>query len=80
VGIGFLTRASGRPGYDHPVEVDYESARLRDRRLRPSAFLPRALVLVNGRIGCTTCHDGAAATRGRVPSVPAGLCSSCHDM
>jgi predicted CXXCH cytochrome family protein len=77
--VMFRTRVSGLLGYDHPVEVDYERARLHDRQLRPRAFLPRELVLVNGRIACTTCHDGAAATPGRVAVAAAALCTSCHD-
>jgi hypothetical protein len=78
-GVGFAPRASNLPGLDHPVEVDYEAARLRSPRLRPRAALPREIVLVNGRITCTTCHDGAAQTRAHtVPQEQ--LCTSCHEL
>src|SRR6266513_2491216 len=40
---------------DHPVDVSYELV----RRAKPqyAARLPPALVLVRGRVTCTTCHE-----------------------
>ena len=66
-------------GY-HPVGTDYADAMYR----RPAAVLrispPPELVLVNGKVECTTCHDGGS----REPSFTAlpmnrsALCFACH--
>jgi predicted CXXCH cytochrome family protein len=80
-GISFQMRsATGAVVLDHPVDVDYASAALRDRRLVSPAMLPRELVLVGGRVACTTCHDGASRERAHTVRVRADLCTSCHRM
>lgn len=78
-GVEFRMRAGG-PGFDHPVDVDYGSAALRDPRLVAGAQLPRELVLVDGRVACTTCHDGASTERAHVVRSKQELCITCHRM
>jgi len=75
--------ATGVPGLrgEHPVGVDYAAARARRRW----SLLDRpgpALVLVGGRVECTTCHDGASGERHHtaLPMARSALCLSCHGM
>ncbi len=63
---------------DHPVDVDYAAIAARD----PEAFVPPALLrkdvpLVDGKVACTSCHDGASPHARRAVD-PANLCSACH--
>ena len=71
-----------RPRRDaHPVGMLYEGARR--MKLRPLASLPPAIVLVEGRVVCTTCHDGEASGRGKlaIEQGPSSrLCLACHAM
>ncbi len=66
-------------GY-HPVGTDY----FRARYGRPAAVLrpdlPPALVLVDGKVECTTCHDGASRERSltALPMSRSALCFGCH--
>ncbi len=67
---------------NHPVDIDYEQARSRHRSLRSSAQLPREMPLVNGKVECTTCHDGRSRERMRtaLPMEHSRLCFACHDL
>ncbi len=65
-------------GESHPVEVDYPAAFARDPdRYAPAASLPPEVLLVGGRVTCTSCHDGASPHRARAVE-PARLCQACH--
>lgn len=68
-------------GGSHPVEMDYESARLsRPSTLVPAVLLPRAVSLDNGRVTCTSCHD-VESTQPKHLSVTmegSALCQTCH--
>ena len=78
-GVGFEMAPDGR-GMSHPVEVNYAAIAARNpTRYHPAGSLPPELPLVNGRIACTTCHDGASPDPKRVVVVPR-LCESCHKM
>lgn len=77
-GVQFRMRAGSTPGFDHPVEVDYASAAARNRGLRPAPG--PGTVLVDGRISCTTCHDGRSALRASLARPQPELCLSCHDL
>lgn len=79
-GVSFVMRAGNQPGFDHPVEIDYAQASARDPRLVPPSGLPPELVLVQGRLACTTCHDGASSEPRRVAGRAMDLCTSCHRM
>jgi predicted CXXCH cytochrome family protein len=66
---------------DHGGGIDYQVARRRGAlHLRATEELSSEIVLVGGRVTCTSCHDGASgerkhlATRGGMAS----LCVSCH--
>jgi predicted CXXCH cytochrome family protein len=68
-------------GENHPVDADYVAAWQRaPARYRNPSELPPALPLVDGKVGCTTCHD----PRSRVPGAPAmsmvgsAMCLACH--
>lgn len=79
-GAGFEMRAGNQPGLDHPVDVPYAEAAARDPRLAPASALPPDVILVNGRVACTTCHDGASTERGHAVRGQPELCTSCHRM
>jgi predicted CXXCH cytochrome family protein len=67
-------------GMSHPVTIDYEAAaRRHPGSYTPSASLPPEVPLVDGRVECTTCHDGSRSTRKWVVD-EARLCSACHRM
>lgn len=75
--IAFGVRPDGI-GSSHPVEVDYGAAAARQPgRYHPAAMLPREIPLVNGRVACTSCHDGASPDPKRVVRATR-LCQSCH--
>ncbi len=75
--VAFQMAPDGR-GMSHPVEVDYGAAVARQPdRYHPAATLPPEVPLVNGRITCTTCHDGASPDPKHV-AIPRRLCESCH--
>ncbi len=70
-------------GESHAVGVAYEaSAQSRTLKLKPRARLPEAIVLVQGRIECTTCHSGQGFGDGRtvLPVAGSTLCFACHEM
>jgi predicted CXXCH cytochrome family protein len=78
---GTIAPASLHGSGDHPVDVSYEGA----REVRPqyAMRLPSALVLVGGRVTCTTCHEyrGDASYPHWTAMSMAGsaLCLACHE-
>jgi hypothetical protein len=67
-------------GLSHPVEVDYARAAMRDPgRYVPASALPADVPLVNGRVSCVSCHDGASTHPAHTVE-PARLCLACHRM
>jgi hypothetical protein len=62
----------------HPVGVSYDAGSARIALLRPRAMLPAQVVLVDGEVACTTCHDGRSATPHRVALSVGELCTACH--
>lgn len=72
----------GLPGssMSHPVDVDYSAAYGRDpEHYLPPGALPPDVPLVDGKVTCTSCHDGASPDPKRVTN-PIGLCQSCHQL
>ncbi len=65
-------------GQGHPVDVPYASSW--SRPLVPSAMLPREIVLVSGRVECTSCHDGASKAAHHLALPGRDLCLACHRM
>jgi predicted CXXCH cytochrome family protein len=81
VASGRLARAHEGSGV-HPVDVDYAAAQVRRSGLRPRGALPPALVLVDGKVACVTCHDPRSPEHGK-PALPlrrSALCFACHDV
>jgi hypothetical protein len=78
-GVAFANLHGG-PSGAHPVDIDYFAASASNRQLAPPFDLPRAVVLVAGRVACTTCHDGTSTSPGRVAGELVSLCDGCHVM
>ncbi|HEY3448489.1 MAG TPA: cytochrome c3 family protein [Myxococcales bacterium] len=65
----------------HPVERDYrEAAADPARRLTPVSQLSRRLVLVDGLVTCTTCHDPKSSRPSHLamPMEGSAMCMACH--
>lgn len=71
--------APGGDGMSHPVALDYASAAAAhpDDTYTPAALLPQNVLLVYGKVECTSCHDGALTTANHVVE-PLQLCYACH--
>jgi predicted CXXCH cytochrome family protein len=70
------------PRGTHPVGVSYLRARRRDMRaLKPLSQLNSAVKLINGTVGCTSCHNPYSRAPGQLVMSNEGsrLCLSCHD-
>lgn len=73
-------------GCDHPAGVSYESLTLKNRGLVPADRLDPAIRLVDGRMGCLSCHTPYAAgshekSTGGMLSIDnkgSALCVACH--
>lgn len=68
-------------GGSHPVDLDYETARLsKASTLVPAALLPAAIALDEGKVTCTSCHDGASQEpkRTSLSMDRSALCQACH--
>lgn len=68
-------------GGSHPVDLDYEAVRLsKASTLVPAALLPAAIALDDGKVTCTSCHDGASAEphRTSLTMERSALCQACH--
>jgi hypothetical protein len=62
----------------HPVEMSYEAIAARQpERYEARAALPPEVPLVEGKVACTSCHDGASRDPKHV-AIPVRLCQSCH--
>jgi predicted CXXCH cytochrome family protein len=66
---------------DHPVDVVYEE--VRETKAQYAMRLPPALVLVRGRVTCTTCHeyrgDASYPHWTAMSMVGSALCLACHE-
>ncbi len=70
-------------GLSHPIGVDYESVYLRNsRRYHPPRNLDPRILLLNGKIGCATCHSHYSKNRKRLvmSNIKSRLCLSCHNL
>lgn len=69
-------------GVIHPIGVDYTIATLRNRSLVPVTQLSSSIRLVNGQVGCGSCHESLASSRNQLIMSNAGsaLCLQCHRM
>ncbi|GAB4170157.1 MAG: hypothetical protein Tsb0017_26160 [Geothermobacteraceae bacterium] len=64
----------------HPIGIDYREKALRDRELRPPEQLPRQISLIDGKIGCTSCHNIYSNLPDMVAMTQrdSDLCRACH--
>ena len=69
------------PGGSHPIGVDYRLARSRHGGLHPAAAVNEAIKLVEGKVGCSSCHDPYSGEQKKLVMSNRGsrLCLSCHD-
>jgi predicted CXXCH cytochrome family protein len=76
-----MARPHDRTGA-HPLDVHYAEAQARRPGLRPPAALAGELVLVDGKVACTTCHDPRSLEHGRtaLPMSRSAMCFACHDL
>lgn len=71
---------------DHPAGVNYEALALKNRGLVPADRLDQAIKLVDGRIGCLSCHipyaagshEEAADSMLSIDNKGSALCMACH--
>ena len=77
---GTIAPSPRHPG-DHPVDVKYEP--VREAAPRYAMQLPASLVLVGGRVTCTTCHeyrgDASYPHWTAMSMVGSALCLACHE-
>lgn len=62
---------------NHSIGVSYQEA-ARFGGYQPIAALPDEVLLLEGRVGCVSCHVPYRCKHGRRPQVRNGLCTSCH--
>lgn len=70
-------------GMSHPISVDYVEAYNRNpRRLHPPENLDPAIVLINGKIGCESCHNHFSKNKKYLvmDNFRSRLCLSCHNI
>jgi hypothetical protein len=73
-----LGRATNGAWLSHPVGIDYaEAASRHPNEYAPASQLPPEIVLVGGKVECTSCHDGASSLRFKVAGNKE-MCESCH--
>jgi len=63
----------------HPIGVNYDMAQARRRDMTPRTMLPKALRLVNGMVGCGTCHDPYSRMPYKLSMERSELCTTCHN-
>lgn len=76
-----VIRASAVSG-DHPIGSDYPTVSKPGHRFFPIDELPGGIILMNGKVGCLSCHNpyGDASTSYLVMSNRrSALCLTCHD-
>ena len=79
VGEETLTYA-GR-SMDHPIGMNYREASQYNRKLRPVESLSPLITLVDGKVGCASCHNQYSheLTMLVTSNKGSGLCMQCHN-
>lgn len=69
-----------RDGLSHPIGMDYRSAALHDRELRPLEALSPYIALYDGKVGCASCHNPYSSQHRMLTMNNSGsaLCLECH--
>jgi hypothetical protein len=72
--LGPLARAGyGSHQTNHPVGIDYAVSFLSKKgALRPMSALPPSIRLVDGRVGCVSCHDASSSLPAKLVPFPFG--------
>lgn len=66
---------------EHPIGMNYASyAAMDPKSYKPAASIGSKMMLVNGRVGCTTCHDPLNAEKSHLAKSDyrSDLCLTCH--
>jgi predicted CXXCH cytochrome family protein len=66
----------------HPIGMDYAAYSSRDNKnYKPAAAFNSKMTFVNGRVGCTTCHDPLNLDKGHLvmSDTRSALCLTCHN-
>jgi predicted CXXCH cytochrome family protein len=68
-------------GSDHPIGMDYASYASLGRRYKPVTMLNPKMLLVNGKVGCLTCHNPLNPEKSHLVMSDrrSALCLTCHD-
>lgn len=68
-------------GKDHPIGMDYASYAAFGRGYKPASMLNTKMVLVNGKVGCLSCHDPLNSEKSHLvmSDSRSALCLTCHD-
>ena len=68
-------------GHSHSVGVDFKDRAIIDRELRSYAYVSKAVVLREGKVGCLSCHNIYSKIPPMLALNNAGssLCLTCHD-
>jgi predicted CXXCH cytochrome family protein len=70
-------------GMSHPIGVDYEQVYLsKQKYFHPPERLDPKITLINGKLGCETCHNHYSKEKKHLVMNNRGsrLCLSCHDL
>lgn len=69
------------PSGSHPIGVDYRRARSRRGGLHPATVVNPVIKLVEGKVGCSSCHDPYSGEQKKLVMANRGsrLCLGCHD-
>jgi predicted CXXCH cytochrome family protein len=70
-------------GMSHPISVDYEQVYLKSPRdYHPPERLDKRITLINGKIGCETCHNHYSKEKKHLvmKNIRSRLCLSCHNL
>ena len=70
-------------GMSHPISIDYEQSYLRKpREYHAPEKLDSRILLIDGKIGCETCHNHYSKYKKHLVMDNAGsrLCLSCHNL
>lgn len=66
----------------HPIGFKYAEATRHNRKYIPVGSLPAVITLVEGKVGCTSCHNPYSREKFMLVMSNSGsaLCLACHDL
>lgn len=67
-------------GSSHPIGVSYIESMMSGRDLKPLSELSRKVHLIDGKVGCVTCHEPYSDGPGKLVMInrESRLCRECH--